>query len=65
MILSGCEFTERELLEKVMRYMHGKRRGGYMNQRWILVKDYFGVGSGVAYALCREFGLDPDEELKP
>ena len=65
MNLAGCEFTERELLERVMRSMEGKRRGGYMNQRWILVKSVFGCGSGVAYALCREFGLDPDEELKP
>jgi hypothetical protein len=65
MNLSGCEFTERELLERVMRNMRGKRRGRYMNQRWILVKAVFGVGSGVAYALCHEFGLDPDKELSP
>lgn len=63
MILSGCEFTERKLLEQVMRNIRGKGRYGY-NTRWIRVKEVFGVGSGVANALCHEFGLDPDEELK-
>ena len=64
MRFSGVEFTERELLDRVMRNIRG--RGRYQpNTRWIRVKDTFGVGSGVATALCYEFGLDPDEELKP
>lgn len=62
MNLSGCEFTERELLERVMRNIRATTR--YRQPRWVLVKDAFGCGSGVANALCREFGLDPDEELK-
>lgn len=64
MKLSGVEITERDLLERVMRNIRGKGRHGY-NARWIRVKDVFGVGSGVANALCHEFDLDPDEELKP
>lgn len=63
MILSGVEFTERELLARVMRNMRGLGRYHH-NARWIRVKDTFGVGSGVAHALCYEFNLDPDEELK-
>lgn len=63
MNLSGCEFTERELLERALRNIRGKGLRGY-NTRWIRVKETFGVGSGVANALCREFGLDPEEELR-
>jgi ribosomal protein S13 len=64
MILSGCEFTERELIERAVRNARPKNRNSYKT-RWIVMKDVFGVGSGVANAICREFGLDPDEELKP
>jgi hypothetical protein len=63
MKLANIEFSERELLARVMRNIRAKGRNGY-NTRWIRVKDTFGVGSGVAHALCHEFGLDPDEELK-
>lgn len=64
MKLSGCEFTERELLERVMRNARPKNRNSYKT-RWIIIKEVFGVGSGVANALCHEFNLDPDEELRP
>jgi hypothetical protein len=60
--LSGCAFTENELLEQVMRNIDGVNR--YGTQRWVRVKDVFGVGSGVSHALCRRFGMDPDQNLK-
>lgn len=61
--LSGCEFTEHELLARAVRAARGtSKRGVY---RWIAMKDAFGCGSGVANALCHRFGFDPDETVKP
>jgi len=31
--------------------------------RWGLVSDLFALGSTSSHKLCREFGVDPDEEL--
>lgn len=62
MNLAGHEFAERDLLRRVMRNMTGTSRQG--TPRWVLVKETFAVGSTVANALCAEFELDPDEELK-
>jgi hypothetical protein len=66
MMLSGVEIAERELVERVVRNVKGpsKYRSKYGTARWVLVRDAFGVGSGVANALCREFGFDPDENLR-
>lgn len=60
--LSGCEFTEEELIGRAVRCVSGTSR--YKTAHWALMKDAFGCGSGVATALCRRFGLDPDEELR-
>lgn len=60
--LSGCEFTEDALLRRAVRAVRGNRRNTL--QRWALVRDAFGCGSGVATALCRRFGFDPEEILK-
>lgn len=38
------------------------RRG---TQRLVAKMDVFCCGSGVAHALCRRFGFDPDEMVKP
>ncbi|WP_249341989.1 hypothetical protein [Pseudomonas sp. PCH44] len=60
--LSGCEFTEDDLLRTAVRMVRGTTR---MKQpRWVLMKDAFCCGSGVAHALCRRFGFDPDEDLR-
>lgn len=60
--LSGCEFTEDDLLRTAVRMVRGTTR---MKQpRWVLMKDAFCCGSGVAHALCRRFGFDPDEGLR-
>lgn len=66
MMFSGVEIAERELIERVVRNVKGpsKYRSKYGTARWVLVRDAFGVGSGVANALCREFGFDPDENLR-
>jgi hypothetical protein len=64
--LSGCELRLRDLIWGVMHNVKGpsKYRSKYGAPRWVLVRNAFAVGSGVATALCREFGLDPDEELR-
>ena len=61
--LSGCEFSEHELLRTAVRMVTGTNRRG--TQRWVAMKDAFCCGSGVAHALCRRFGYDPDEIVKP
>lgn len=61
--LSGCEFTEHDLLHTAVRMVTGTSRRG--TQRWVAMKDAFCCGSGVAHALCRRFGFDPDETVKP
>lgn len=60
--LSGCEFTEHDLLRTAVRMVSGKTR--IKQPRWVLMKDAFCCGSGVAHALCRRYGFDPDEELR-
>lgn len=66
MKLSGCEIEERDLIRSVIRNLRGpsKYRTKYGQYRWALVRDAFGVGSGVATALCLEFGFDPEEQLR-
>lgn len=59
--LSGCEFTEDDLLRTAVRMVTGTSRR--KTPRWVLMKDAFCCGSGVAHALCRRYGFDPDEEL--
>lgn len=63
MILAGYEFEDRELIGRALRNMR-PCRGERNVQRWVLVKNLFGAGSTVAYALCAEFDLDPDEVIK-
>jgi len=66
MKLSGCEIEERDLIRQVIRNLKGpsKYRSKHGQFRWALVRDAFGVGSGVATALCREFGFDPEEMIR-
>jgi len=64
--IDGNELKERDLIRSAIRSLRGpsKYRSKYGIERWILVKDLFGVGSTVARGLCREFGFDPDESLR-
>ena len=66
MLLSGCEIEEEDLIRQVVRNVKGPSKYRYKHgtPRWALVRDAFGVGSGVANALCRRYGLDPDEFLR-
>lgn len=61
--LSGCDFSEHELVAQAVRAATGTHRRG--TQRWVAIMDAFCCGSGVAHALCRRFGFDPDEMVKP
>lgn len=65
-LLSGVEMEEEDLIERAVRNVKGpsKYRSKHGTARWILVKQVFGVGSGVANALCRRYGFDPDECLR-
>lgn len=38
-------------------------RTGPRRFRWIAVRDVFAVGSTSAVALCRRFGVDPNETI--
>ncbi|WP_200876317.1 hypothetical protein SGO26_30485 (plasmid) [Cupriavidus metallidurans] len=62
--LADNTFKERDLLERAMRNLRAiaPRRGEI---RWVLVHQLFSTGSTVSAAICREFGYDPDEKVKP
>lgn len=64
--LSGVSFSKLELIERAVSSVKGpsKYRSKHGIARWVLVKGAFGVGSGVANAMCRLFGFDPDENLR-
>ena len=61
MILAGHQFNERDLIGRVMRNAKPVGRKGSGIYRWSWVCAQFCVGSTVAAALCKEFGLDPDD----
>ncbi|MDH2013434.1 hypothetical protein N5J66_05555 [Pseudomonas juntendi] len=60
--LAGCEYTEDDLIGTAVRCVSGNSR--QKTPRWVLMMDAFVCGSGVAQALCRRYGLDPDEGLR-
>lgn len=58
------EFEERDLIRRVLLNLpRATGRKPKLRVRWVAVRDLFGVGSTVAYALCREFDLDPEETI--
>ena len=63
MNLAGHEYDDYTLAWGVMHNL-SCRRGQRNVQRWVLVKECFGVGSTVAYALCHKYNLDPEEVIK-
>jgi hypothetical protein len=53
--------------ELLRRAVHSARdrhsRKGVKHPRWVAVMNTFGLGSSYAHALCRRYGLDPDEQV--
>ena len=64
MILAGQQFDERSLLERALRNIR-PAKDQPVRVRWALVRDAFGLGSLAAYAMCKEFQLDPEEKVNP
>jgi len=57
--------TDAELLERAVRGARSRSvRRGWKHPRWTAVADVFALGSGYSHALCRRYGLDPDEMVK-
>lgn len=50
-------------IDLVERAVMGTRCRPGIKARWCHIHDAFGLGSGFSAALCRAFGLDPDEEV--
>ena len=63
MILAGRQFNERDLIGRVLRSAVPVKKAGAGVPRWVWVSNHFSMGSTVSCALCREFGLDPDERV--
>ena len=53
------ELSDEELLRRAVR----NATGPGLHPRWACVCSVFAVGSNYAQALCRRFGLDPDESV--
>lgn len=63
MNLAGHEYSERELLRRSMKNWHTPKTKWSGVPRWAKAEEVFCVGSTVAYALCEEFGFDPEEKV--
>jgi len=62
MILAGNQLSERVLIERAMHNLRPTRSG---QTRWVMVRDFFVIGSTAAYAMCKEFKMDPEEKVSP
>lgn len=62
MILAGVQLDERRLIGNVLFNLRPSKR---QQMRWAMVREAFEVTSTVAYAMCREFKLDPEEKMNP
>ena len=60
-LAAGVLYTERKLVENVLRNMKQQNIGRHRRPRWAVITQVFAVGSGAAYGICREFGYDPEE----
>ncbi len=62
---SVADIPSDELLKRAVRGARSNYyRKGVKHQRWVAVKDLFGLGSTYAHQLCIRFGLDPEEMVK-
>lgn len=55
------QISDQGLVSRAMR--NARSRTCVRSKRWAAVAEVFGVGSTMAKQLCREHGLDPDEEI--
>ena len=55
--------SDEVLLERAVKTARAKGRG--YQPRWVAVMDRFMLGSTYSMQLCRRFGLDPDEKVRP
>ncbi len=62
MQLAGVEVSERALLHQAMRNLRPRNRA---QKRWVMVRDHFSMANTAAYAMCREFKMDPEETVSP
>ena len=62
MILARVQVNERSLIKAAV---HSARPRKVSTMRWAVVRDLFDITSTMAYALCQEFQLDPEEKLTP
>ena len=55
-------YDERELIQRAIR---SAKPAFEPSPRWVMVKLVFRTGQGVSEMICREYGFDPDEEVRP
>jgi hypothetical protein len=51
-------YSERELIQRAISNARPLSRGA---PRWAVVKQAFGTGSRVSWAICKKYGFDPEE----
>lgn len=56
-------YSDDELLKRAVRGVRPHLNRPML--RWACVADAFALGSTFSAQLCRRFGLDPDEYIKP
>jgi hypothetical protein len=55
------DYSLESMVERAVRNARPHKCGS--SPRWVAVVDTFALGSTFAYELCRNHGLDPDEEV--
>jgi len=59
-----CGISDAKLLQLAVSGVRNPLPGNDGRPRWSLVGDLFGLGITSSAALCRKFGVDPEEILK-
>jgi hypothetical protein len=55
------DITDEQLIRRAIRNAKPNRLGPA--PRWVAVMDTFALGSNYAAELCRQYDMDPDEEV--
>lgn len=61
---SVADIADEVLLARAVRNCR-PRRGRGAQPRWVAVSEVFALGSTYSWQLCRRFGIDADEKIKP